>query len=233
MPSPRGWRPAPRALPSQRSLQLLLVAAIVAGSACRPAPADKTAAAAPADTANQIQGVALSPPREKPSFILTDTEGKSFDFRKETDGYVTLLFFGYTSCPDVCPVHMSNIAQTLKNMPAPQASRIKVVFVTNDPERDTPQKLRAWLDAFDPTFIGLRGTREQMAAAEAAARMPPSAPDSTAAGSGAGSYFIGHAAYVYACTPDNICRFLYPFGFRQSNWAHDLPLLVAWPSKPS
>lgn len=199
---------------------------------CRPSTPSKPAAAAPTDTTNQVQGLALSPPQEKPAFTLTDTQGKPFDFRKETDGYVTLLFFGYTHCPDVCPVHMSNIAQALKNMPAPDASRVKVVFVTNDPDRDDATRLRGWLDAFDPSFIGLRGTTTEVATAEAAAHIPPSMKDTTA-GAGAGAYLIGHAAYVYACTPDNICRFLYPFGFRQSNWAHDLPLLVAWPAKPS
>ena len=213
-----------------KRIVFLLVTATLAS--CRPAPDRKAAAAAQPDTTNQVQGLALSPPQDKPAFTLTDTQGNPFDFRKETDGYVALLFFGYTHCPDVCPVHMSNIAQALKNMPAPAASRIKVVFVTNDPDRDTPERLRTWLDAFDPTFIGLRGTPAQTAAAEAAAHIPPSARDSSA-GAGAGAYLIGHAAYVYACTPDNICRFLYPFGFRQSNWAHDLPLLVAWPGTPS
>jgi protein SCO1/2 len=213
--------------------QHVLVVLLATGVAsCRPAEKAPGAASAPADTSSQVLGLALSPPQEKPTFTLTDTQGRPFDFRKETSGYVTLLFFGYTHCPDVCPVHMSNIAQTLKNMPAPDASRIKVVFVTNDPERDTAPRLRAWLDAFDPTFIGLTGSTTEIRAAEAAAHLPPSEKDTTA-GAGAGSYLVGHAAYVYACTPDNICRFLYPFGFRQVNWAHDLPLLVAWPTKPS
>jgi protein SCO1/2 len=209
-------------------LALLLVTLV----SCRPSAPRDAAAAAP-DTSSQVQGMALTPPQEKPTFTLTDTQGRPFDFRKETDGYVTLLFFGYTHCPDVCPVHMANIAQALKNMPVPDASRIKVVFVTNDPDRDTATRLRSWLDTFDPNFIGLRGTPAEIAAAEAAAHIPPSAKDTTAAGAGAGAYLVGHAAYVYACTPDNVCRFLYPFGFRQSNWAHDLPLLVAWPGKPS
>ena len=214
---------------TKRMFASILAAALLS---CRSSTPPKPAAAAP-DTTSQVQGLALSPPQEKPSFTLTDTQGKPFDFRKETDGYVTLLFFGYTHCPDVCPVHMSNIAQALKNMPAPDASRVKVVFVTNDPDRDDATRLRGWLDAFDPTFIGLRGTPAQVGAAEAAAHIPPSEKDTTAGGAGAGAYLVGHAAYVYACTPDNICRFLYPFGFRQSNWAHDLPLLVAWPSTPS
>jgi protein SCO1/2 len=210
----------------------LVILLTIGLASCRPAAPDRAAGGAPPDSSSQVLGLALSPPQEKPAFTLTDTQGRPFDFRKETDGYVTLLFFGYTHCPDVCPVHMSNIAQTLKNMPAPDASRIKVVFVTNDPERDTSTRLRGWLDAFDPTFIGLLGSRADIAAAEAAAHIPPSAKDTTV-GAGTGSYFIGHAAYVYACTPDNVCRFLYPFGFRQANWAHDLPLLVAWPNQPS
>src|SRR6185436_20681174 len=83
-----------------------------------------------------FRGLALTAPVPKPSFTLTDFNGAPYDFIRETSGKATLLFFGYTHCPDVCPVHMSNIAQTLKNMPAPDASRIKVVFVTNDPDRD-------------------------------------------------------------------------------------------------
>ncbi len=213
---------------AEHAFLILLATGVVS---CRPAPPPRAAASTPRDTTSQPLGLALSPPKEKPDFTLTDTQGRPFDFRKETDGYVTLLFFGYTHCPDVCPVHMANIAQTLKNMPAPAASRIKVVFVTNDPERDTATRLRGWLDAFDPTFIGLVGSPADIAAAEVAARIPPSARDTTV-GAGTGGYLVGHAAYVYACTPDNICRFLYPFGFRQVNWAHDLPLLVAWPNAP-
>ena len=127
---------------------------------------------------------------------------------------------------------MSNIAQTLKNMPAPDASRIKVVFVTNDPDRDTPRACAAGSMPSIRPSSGCAERHAEVSAAEAAAHIPPSEKDTTA-GAGAGAYLVGHAAYVYACTPDNICRFLYPFGFRQSNWAHDLPLLVAWPSKPS
>jgi hypothetical protein len=108
----------------------IVVITLLAGLLSCRSSAPPREAAAPPDTTRQVQGLALSPPQEKPAFTLTDTQGKPFDFRKETDGYVTLLFFGYTHCPDVCPVHMSNIAQTLKNMPAPDASRIKVVFVT-------------------------------------------------------------------------------------------------------
>ena len=75
---------------------------------------------------------------------------------------MTLLFFGYTYCPDVCPIHMANIAAVKKKLPPDVASRLKVVFVTTDPERDTPERITQWLSHFDRSFIGLTGTLEEV-----------------------------------------------------------------------
>ncbi len=190
--------------------------------------ADAPATATPAeqDTANQPRGFARTPPKPLPDIVLTDTDGKRFDLRKETAGYATLLFFGYTHCPDVCPVHMANIARALKGMPAPDAGRIKVVFVTTDPDRDTPKRIRDWLDTFDPTFIGLRGTPDELAAAQQAINMPVAQKDAPRDSTRPDEYGVGHGAFVSAATPDGLIRYLYPFGFRQSDWAHDLPLLA-------
>src|SRR6266567_8593884 len=71
------------------------------------------------------RGGLVSPPLPKPRFVLTDTSGAPFDFWKRTQGYVTLLFFGYTYCPDQCPMHMSALATTLKRMPADVAGQVK------------------------------------------------------------------------------------------------------------
>ncbi len=100
------------------------------------------------------RGWTLPVPQEKVDFTLLDTDGRPFNFREQTDGYVTLLFFGYTYCPDVCPIHMANIGTVLKDFPFEVQEQIKVVFVTTDPERDTPERMRLWLDNFDPDFIG-------------------------------------------------------------------------------
>lgn len=167
-------------------------------------------------------GGELIPPRPKPEFVLTGTDGQAFDFRRETDGYLTLLFFGYTHCPDVCPVHMSNIAAVLKRLPVDVGRAVKVVFVTTDPARDTPARLREWLDAFDPSFIGLTGTPAELEQAQVAAGVQPAVPDSTAGP----DYTVGHSALVLAYTPDNLERVMYPFGTRQADWAHDIPRLV-------
>ena len=93
------------------------------------------------------------------------------------------------------------------------------MFVTTDPARDTPEKLQTWLANFDPSFIGLRGTPEQVKAIEKSVGVAPAvagAPDSS------GSYEVGHAAQVIAFTPDDSAHVVYPFGTRQADWAHDL-----------
>src|ERR1041384_5232448 len=85
------------------------------------------------------RGGLITPPLPKPRFVLTDTSGAPFDFWARTQGSVTLLFFGYTYCPDQCPMHMANIGAALKKLPAGTANNVKLVFVTTDPARDTPQ----------------------------------------------------------------------------------------------
>lgn len=99
----------------------------------------------------------LDKPFEKPDLVLTDTHGKKYDLRAETKGKPTLVYFGYTNCPDVCPLTMSNIAVAKKQLPKAQQDDLQVVFVTTDPERDTPAALGKWLKAQDTDFIGLTG----------------------------------------------------------------------------
>lgn len=179
--------------------------------------------------AGGLRGRPLPEPIPRPDFTLTDTHGEPFRFRAETEGRVALLFFGYTHCPDVCPIHMANIAAVLGDLGARARNQVRVVFVTTDPERDTPERLRAWLDRFDPGFIGLRGTRAEVDSIQAALNLPASVvqplperwPDSE------DGYLVGHAAQVLAFGTDGPARLAYPFGTRQADWAHDLPRLIA------
>lgn len=211
-------RPAVR----QRSTAILLAAALFAG--CGAGVGDREAAES---ARPDLRGTLLDPPWDKPAFTLTDTEGRPFDFRAGTDGFVTLLFFGYTHCPDVCPIHMANIASVLRDLDYAERARIRVVFVTTDPERDTPAVVRAWLDRFDPSFIGLRGTKEEVDAIQAALHLPAAIRQPSRPGPLPGAYAVGHAAQVLAFTADGRARVVYPFGTRQADWAHDLPKLVA------
>ncbi|HKY61290.1 MAG TPA: SCO family protein [Gemmatimonadota bacterium] len=212
---------------SQAALASLLAVGLLNG--CGAVPGDR----AGAESAQpDLRGTLLDPPWAKPDFTLTDTEGRPFDFRARTDGFVTLLFFGYTHCPDVCPIHMANIAAVLKDLDYADRSRIRVVFVTTDPERDTPAVVRAWLDRFDRSFIGLRGTDAEVDAIQGSLHLPAAIRQPSRPGPLPGAYAVGHAAQVLAFTPDGRARVVYPFGTRQSDWANDLPKLVAggpWP----
>jgi protein SCO1/2 len=169
-----------------------------------------------------FRGVVLERPTPKADFTLNDTRGEPFHFAAETEGYITLLFFGYTSCPDICPVHLANLAAVLKELPWEVRSRVKVVFVTTDPERDTPTRIRAWLDAFDPSFIGLTGSRDEVNQIQGSFGLPPAVVQ----GGTATDYIIGHASQILAFGVDDTARVAYPFGTRQADWAHDLPRLV-------
>ncbi|MFJ9625342.1 SCO family protein [Streptomyces sp. NPDC101181] len=99
----------------------------------------------------------LDQPFTKPDLVLTDTRGEKYDLRETTRGKPTLIYFGYTNCPDVCPLTMSNISLAKRELPKADQDKLQVVFVTTDPERDTSASLGTWLKAQDPTFTGLTG----------------------------------------------------------------------------
>lgn len=158
----------------------------------------------------------------RPSFVLTDTDGKPFDFAARTAGRVTVLEFGYVNCPDVCPIHMANLAAVMRNLPASERLAIDVVFVSIDPDRDSLPALKRWLAAFDESFIGLTGSRAALDAAQLAVQFGPATvvpgPD--------GAPVVTHAAPVLVFTADDTAHVMYPFGTRQADWARDLPRLL-------
>jgi protein SCO1 len=191
-------------------LRAFLVVAAVAVSAC--------GAGVPT---GQLQGVVIEDPGPKPSFVLTDTDGQPYDFAARTEGKVTLLYFGYTLCPDICPVHFAQIAEVLDLHPR-IARDIEVVFVTVDPDRDTAELVRRYLDNFSARFVGLSGTAEELRAAQEAAGVPVATFD----GDGP-NYTVSHAAWVIAYGRDGLNHAIYPFGTRQSQWENDLQALTA------
>ena len=103
-----------------------------------------------------FRGILLDAPYALPQVRLTDTEGRPFDVAAQ--GRRTLVFFGYTSCPDICQVVMSTIASALVKLPATERKKVQVVFVTTDPARDTESVLRTYLDHYDPDFVGVTGS---------------------------------------------------------------------------
>ncbi|PZT80382.1 MULTISPECIES: SCO family protein [unclassified Streptomyces] len=136
----------------------LVVAAALTLSACGSSDNDSKKPIAEVSVEEKTQAATvLDTPFTKPDLVLTDTHGKKYDLRKETKGKPTLIYFGYTNCPDVCPLIMSNIAIAKKALPEADQDDLRVVFVTTDPERDTPASLGSWLKAQDPSFVGLTG----------------------------------------------------------------------------
>lgn len=152
---------------------------------------------------------------------MTDTSGETYDFAAETKDQITLLYFGYLNCPDICPVHLAQIVEVFDRMPD-VARNTEVVFVSVDPERDSAQETRELLDRFDSRFVGLTGSDEELRVAQEAAGVPPA----TVAGEGA-NYTVDHAGWVIAYAPDGPNHVIYPFGTRQSEWSNDLRILAA------
>lgn len=169
---------------------------------------------------DQLQGEAIETPTEKPSFTLTDTSGESYDFASETEGRLTLLYFGYLNCPDICPVHLAQIAEVFARIPDVARDAV-VVFVSVDPGRDSPEEIREFLDNFDPRFVGLTGTDEELVTAQRVVGLPPA----VTVGDGE-DYTVDHAGWVIAYGPDGLNHAIYPFGTRQSEWDNDLQILA-------
>ncbi|MGX5188664.1 SCO family protein [Streptomyces avermitilis] len=136
----------------------LFAAAALSLSACGTGDdSNKPIADVSAETGSDKAAVVLDSPFEKPDLVLTDTHGKKYDLRAETKGRPTLIYFGYTNCPDVCPLTMNNLAVAKKQLPKATQDKLRIVFVTTDPERDTPAELGKWLKGIDPDVVGLTG----------------------------------------------------------------------------
>ncbi|SDM23569.1 protein SCO1/2 [Oryzisolibacter propanilivorax] len=112
--------------------------------------------------APKFQGVDVTGADYARDLPLTDQNGRPRSL-KDFAGKVVVVFFGYTQCPDVCPTTLGELAEVKRSLGA-DGDRVQGVFVTVDPERDTPEVLKAYLANFDPSFIALRGTPEQLAA---------------------------------------------------------------------
>ncbi|MDI3297887.1 MAG: SCO family protein [Bacillota bacterium] len=170
-----------------------------------------------------FQGDLLRPPAPAPDFRLTDAEGRSFDLAS-LRGKVVLLYFGYTTCPDVCPTTLADLRQVQERLGA-DAERVRVLFVTVDPERDTPARIAGYLKpyGFRPAAAGLTGSLAQLEPVWKAygvyvhKRQVP----------GAATYLVDHTAYVYLIDPLGRLRLLFPYGTSPDAVLHDVRLILA------
>lgn len=199
----------------------LVVVACFALAGCTQSAATPAASPAPA-----LHGTVPEQRPLRPAFTLTDTSGATYDFRARTAGRVTILYFGYTHCPDECPTTMADIATALRRLPADVARQVTVVFVTTDPQRDTRSVLRTWLDRFNPSYVGLTGAPAEVQAAERSVGVVPAVRESAAPSDHVGQYAVSHFAAALVYGRDDRVAALYPSGVTPGDYAADLPVLV-------
>lgn len=195
---------------------VLLVAGCGSSASSKPKPSELHGGG----KVGKYEGSGLVPAQPRPSFTLTDTDGKPFAFGSRTSGHPTFLFFGYTNCPDVCPATLADIATALRRVPESVAKKSYVVFVTTDVKNDTGPVIAQWLANFShrspATFVGLRGTQAEIDAAQAAAHITLASDEGKT-----------HSASALLYGPDDYARVL----FLQSNneakaMEHDLKIVA-------
>lgn len=169
---------------------------------------------------SSYRGLVPTEPFPRPSFTLTDTDGATYDFDAETSGELTLLFFGFTNCPDICPTTMANVAVALRNVDESLAEKVNVVFVTTDPVRDDGATLAAYLDRFDVDlpvdFIGLTGDQAGVEEAQLAAGVPVAEDDGQT-----------HSTLLLLYGPDDVAHVAFLAGSVPDDISHDLEVVAA------
>ena len=178
------------------------------------------AASAHADDATALKAGVFDPPRAAPDFTLSGSNGAELKLSTYR-GKVVLLGFGFTSCAAVCPITLGTLGQVHKKLGA-QANELQVIYITVDPDRDDAPRLKKYLSAFNPTFVGGTGTDAQLAAVRkdygiAAEKL--AGPD--------GSYT--HSSFIYLIDREGRLRALMPFGHLADDYVHDVRILLASP----
>jgi protein SCO1/2 len=154
-------------------------------------------------------------------FSLIRANGETFRLSTQHDK-VTLLFFGYTSCPDVCPTTMANLKRVLDQLSPTYLKQVQVVFVTVDPKRDTPERVQEYVDHFNTSFIGLSGSEQELAKVWAAYGIYRlEVPGASAAG-----YSVDHTARITMIDKNGKMRVSYGFDTPIDDLVHDVQLLL-------
>ena len=169
-----------------------------------------------------FHGAVLDDQYVVPEAALTDTEGKRYSLTADTDRPLTLVFFGYTHCPDICQVVMSSLASAMTRLDDQDREQVDVVFVTTDPARDDARALRTYLDRFDPSFIGLTGDLDTIidigkplaVAVEQGERLP------------SGGYEVTHSTQVTAIDDHDRVPILWTQGTSSAQFADDIHRLL-------
>ncbi len=168
-----------------------------------------------------FHGSTFDPPAAAPDIALNDQNGQPFRLSDQR-GKVVMIFFGYTHCPDICPTTLAQFKQARQELGG-QASAVRFVFITVDPERDTQQRMKTYLDSLDPTIIGLTGTEAQLGPVWQKygvyrQKQPGPTPD---------NYSMDHSTQVYLVDQKGNLRLTYDYPSATADWLEDIRHLLA------
>ena len=210
-------RPLPFSM-AARSLLAVVVLLLISG--CIAAPSGPTGQRN-ADPAGYTGGSSLPEPYSMPEMSLTDTSGRPYNLATTPSKPVTLLFFGYTHCPDVCITVLSDVALAMKRLAPADRDQIQFIFVTTDPARDTERAIRRYLDRFDPSFVGLTGPLPTIKRAATQVGVDIEGMEKLPSG----GYEVGHSAQVIGFSRNSGVVIWTP-GTSIAALKHDFALLV-------
>lgn len=169
-----------------------------------------------------MNGAVLPDPYPLPAVSLTATDGSTYSLTKDTTKPVTLVFFGYTHCPDICQIVMSDIASALTRLDPADRAKVGMLFITSDPARDDPQVLREYLDRFNPAFEGLTGDLDRIT--KVADRLGVPIEQGTKLPTG--GYEVGHGTQIVGVRADGTAPIVWTQGTSAQALAEDLTALL-------
>ena len=208
-------RPARRLL-TRTAVGAAAAALAVTTASCGGASSDTTGG-------DGLHGSAINGLYQLPATTLTDTEDQAYDLRADTDAPLSLVFFGYTQCPDICQTTMALLASAVTQLPEEDRGDVDVLFVTTDPARDTAPVLQAYLDRLDPTFEGVTGALPDIVAA--GEDMGVDITEGTKLPSG--GYEVDHSTQVYAVDATGTTRAVWTSGgLSSADVAEDVEVLL-------
>ena len=169
-----------------------------------------------------LNGVVLPTPYDVPDVTLDDTADRPYDLATDAKKPLTLVFFGYTHCPDICQVVMANIASALTRLDPDQREQVGMTFVTTDPARDDTGTLREYLDRFDPSFDGLTGDLPDIVRLGQALDVHVEKGNRMQSG----GYEVGHGTQIVGVTPDRTAPFVWTEGTDPDALADDIGAIL-------
>jgi len=169
----------------------------------------------------ELHGVVLQSPDKTTDFTLTASTGESMSL-SDLEGKFVLLFFGYTFCPDVCPTTLADMSKMADALGDKKMEDVEVVFISVDPERDTPERMDGYLDFFDERFLGMTGTLEDIIAAGTQFGVFFERHEGTPAT----GYLVDHTSTVTLIDPDGYVRMVFPYGTAGEDIAADVEYMM-------